>query len=160
MPALMGARCRVPHLMAEGARVQCFVPTMGHLGRSMGAHHFVESDAAWAPAPAVFAMEAHGGRHCGIIYLFAEALSGEGGPAKMHFLGCHRQPQTVCTSSESVELHATKTRLGMGISGQQRAQNSAQTMGKEQAPSSQAGTGLMTITPALASARDGDVQQQ
>lgn len=51
MPALMGARCRVPHLMAEGARVQCFVPTVGHLGRSMGAHHFVESDAAWAPAP-------------------------------------------------------------------------------------------------------------
>lgn len=77
----------------------------------------------------------------------------------MHFLGCHWQPQAVCTSGESVELHAAKTRLGMGTSGQQPAQNSAQTMDKEQAPSSQAGTGLMTMTPALASTRDGDVQQ-
>lgn len=50
MPALVGAKCRVPHLITEGARGRCFVPTVGHLQRSMGPHHFVESDTAWAPA--------------------------------------------------------------------------------------------------------------
>lgn len=46
----------------------------------------------------------------------------------------------------------------MGAPEQQPAQNSAQTTGKEQTPSSQAV--LAVISPALASAGDGDAPQQ
>lgn len=76
---------------------------------------------AWAPAHCGVC---HGGAWWSVlrvIYLFAEAPSGEGHPARMHFRGCHWQPQAACTSSESVELHAAKTRLGMGTPGQQSA---------------------------------------
>lgn len=110
--------------------------------------------------PVVFAVEACGGRRCGVIYLFAEARSGEGGLARACFLGRRRQPQAACTSSESVEVHAAKTRLGTGAPGQQPARNSAQTAGKEQAPSSRTGARLAVIVPAIASAGDGDVPQQ
>lgn len=55
-----------------------------------------------------------------------------GAAARARFLGCRRQPQPAYTSSESVELHAAKTRLVTGAPGQQAAQNRAQTVGKEQ----------------------------
>lgn len=58
-----------------------------------------------------------------------------------------------------MELHAAKTRLGTGSPGQQRARNSAQTAGKEQASSSRARPGLAVTAPALACAGDGDVLQ-
>ena len=62
-------------------------------------------------------MEARGGQRCGVIYLFAEARGGEGGPARARFPGHRWQPQAACTSSESAELHAAKTRLGTGAPG-------------------------------------------
>lgn len=65
----------------QGDRGQCFVPTEGHLGRSTGAPRCVGTDCRMATGPpTVFAVEARGRQRCGIIYLFAEARSGEGGP--------------------------------------------------------------------------------
>lgn len=80
---LTGARGKVPHPMAEETRGQRFVPTMGHLGRSADSHPCVGTHRPVATSPpTVFAMEARGRRHCGIIYLLAKARSGEGGPCQ------------------------------------------------------------------------------
>lgn len=157
MPALMGTRGRVPHLLAEedmGHRLALST----HSG-ALGEMHWWSSQCGCWPLlghqlPAVFPIEAHGGRCCGVIYLFAAAPSGEGHPASMHFRGCHWQPQPTCTSSESVELHAAKTRLGMGSPEQQSAQKCPD-HGQAVSPWL-LDQGLAVIAQALASARDVD----
>lgn len=125
MLLLVGTGGTVPHLLPGEDRGQGthLVSTVVHLGRCTGGHITVwVLTTAWAQPPAVFAIVAHGGRCCGVIYLFAEAPAGEGHPARMHFWGCRWQPQAACTSSESMELHAAKTRLGTGTPEQQSAQ--------------------------------------
>lgn len=109
MPAPTGARGRVPCLMTEGDGGQgpALCAHSGALGEEHRCSSLCVGRLLHGHHPlVVFAVEAHGGQCCGVIYLFAEARSGEGGPSRTCFLGCCRQPQAACIRSESVEMHA------------------------------------------------------
>jgi len=99
--------------------------------------------AAWALGPpCVFATGARGGCSVALFIYLLRHHQVRGAPTGPRFLGRRRQPQAAYTSSESVELHTAKTRLGMGAAGQRAAQNSALTVGKGQTPSGTAGAVL------------------